>query len=109
MAAAGFRLCVFNEFAAPEAACAALADIVAVDRAPEPAKLAKTDAERLMVMSNAKLFFPLETDDAAVDAVLAKLGPLGLKVTHRHPVTSTGYKMLGRVILALDGVALPAA
>ena len=109
MAAAGFTLSVFQEFAATADKLAALQQVVAVDKAAEANKLAKSPEERQMVAQNAKLFFEPELADADVDAVLAKLSPLGLAVVHRKPVTSTGFPMRGRVILRLEGVPLPAA
>eukprot|EP00672_Neobodo_designis_P020243 CAMPEP_0174835018 /NCGR_PEP_ID=MMETSP1114-20130205/5182_1 /TAXON_ID=312471 /ORGANISM="Neobodo designis, Strain CCAP 1951/1" /LENGTH=102 /DNA_ID=CAMNT_0016068955 /DNA_START=42 /DNA_END=350 /DNA_ORIENTATION=+ len=96
------KLVVFHEFAASEEQLAVVAAAgVAVDRAAEPNKLAKSDEELAIVKSNAKLFFAPGTAAEEVDAVLAKLAPAGLEVVKRNPVTSAGAPMEDRVILKL--------
>lgn len=96
------KLAVFNEFSAPEALAAVRQLPLTVDQADTPSKLATTDAEKQVVATNAKLMFPASTSSEEVDSTLAKLAPIGFKVVHRTPVTSAGFPMNDRVILAFS-------
>ena len=95
------KLSVFNEFAASAELSAQIEAVVPIDRAPEPNALAKSEEDLAIISRNAKLLFDAATPAADVDAVLAKLTPLGFEVVKRNPVTSAGAPMLDRVILKL--------
>ena len=100
------RLSVFNEFGASAEQLTAIEEIVAVDRAAEPmGAAAKADEDLVILRSNAKLFFDPATPAAEVDAVLARLTPLGFEVTIRNPKTSAGFAMTDRVILKFNAAS----
>jgi hypothetical protein len=95
------RLAVFHEFGASDAVKQAIASVVPLDQAPEPNALAKTEEDKAILSTNAKLFFEPETAPAEVDDVLLKLIAIGLDVMQRNPITSAGCPMTDRVILKL--------
>eukprot|EP01059_Diplonema_ambulator_P020366 TRINITY_DN3412_c0_g1_i2.p1 TRINITY_DN3412_c0_g1~~TRINITY_DN3412_c0_g1_i2.p1 ORF type:complete len:119 (+),score=32.66 TRINITY_DN3412_c0_g1_i2:49-357(+) len=99
------RLTVFYEFAKPEV-LEKVPKNVTVEKATEAWKTSeekRTDLEKELLATNAKLLFdPKTVDQEEVERVLVELQELGFTIVERGPMTSTNYKMDDRVILKME-------